>query len=219
MSEKVGRLAEVHLGKPGLPRGPHRLPPAKVRRVQRERLVRAALSTVAELGYGSTTVREIVRRAGVSLKAFYEHFEGKQHCLLTAIAESMQVLPRHLGDPAGDTAQERLRSVFRRPLEFFAAEPGVARAFHLELRAAGPEGRNLYFTVLRVFAGVILEWHERESPEAAALVPPELYRAAAGGSEQLVTELIDAGRTDELPGLAEVCAEFTLRLLGERDRS
>src|SRR2546421_3906225 len=43
MSEKVGRLAEVHLGKPGLPRGPHRLPPARVRRVQRERLVRAAL--------------------------------------------------------------------------------------------------------------------------------------------------------------------------------
>src|SRR4051812_13628204 len=58
MAEKVGRLAEVHLGKPGLPRGPHRLPPAKVRRVQRERLVRAALSTVADLGYAPTTVRE-----------------------------------------------------------------------------------------------------------------------------------------------------------------
>jgi TetR/AcrR family transcriptional regulator len=219
MSEKVGRLAEVHLGKPGLPRGPHRLPPATVRRAQRERLVRAALSTVADLGYGSTTVREIVRRAGVSLKAFYEHFHDKQDCLLTAIGESMQVLPRHLGDPAGATAEERLRSVFRRPLEFFAAEPEVARAFHLELRAAGPEGRALYFAVLRVFAGVIREWHERESPEAAAQVAPELYRAAAGGSEQLVTELIDAGRTDQLPELAGVCAEFTLGVLSPSARS
>jgi AcrR family transcriptional regulator len=205
MAETVGRLAEVHLGKPGLPRGPHRLPAAKVRRVQRERLVRAALSTVADLGYGSTTVREIVRRAGVSLKAFYEHFDDKQDSVLTAIGESMRVLPRHL-----DGAED-LETVFRRPLEFFAAEPEVARAFHLELRAAGPEGRALYFQVLRVFAGVIREWHKQERPESEAA--PELYRAAAGGSEQLVTELIDSGRTAELPGLAGACARFTIGVL------
>src|SRR3954467_5713332 len=193
MAEKVGRLAEVHLGKPGLPRGPHRLPAAKVRRGQRGRVVRAALSTVADLGYGSTTVREIVRRAGVSLKAFYEHFDDKQDSVLTAIGESMRVLPRHL-----DGAED-LETVFRRPLEFFAAEPEVARAFHLELRAAGPEGRALYFQVLRVFARVIQEWHESECPKAAGQAPPELYRVAAGGAEQLVTEMIDAGRTRELP--------------------
>src|SRR4051812_5437276 len=218
MSEKVGRLAEVHLGKPGLPRGPHRLPAAHVRRVQRERLGRAALSTVADLGYAPTTVREGVRRAGVSLKAFYEHFEDKQDCVLTAVRESMQVLPRHLGDPPGEDAEERLRSVFRRPLEFFAAEPEVARAFHLELRAAGPEGRALYFAVLRVFARVIQEWHESECPKAAGQAPPELYRVAAGGAEQLVTEMIDAGRTRELPELAEVCARFTLGVLAEPAR-
>jgi AcrR family transcriptional regulator len=180
--------------------------------VQRERLVRAALSTVSELGYASTTAREIVRRAGVSLKAFYEHFEDKQDCVITAVGESMQVLPRHLD------AGEDLETVFRRPLEFFAAEPEVARAFHLELRAAGPEGRALYFAVLALFANVIREWHKRERPEAAAQAAPELYRAAAGGSEQLVTELIDAGRTGDLPELAGVCAEFTLGVLRKPDR-
>src|SRR4051794_4193717 len=169
MSEKVGRLAELHLGNRGLPRGPHSLPAAQVRLVQRERLVRAALSTVADLGYAPTTVREVVRRAGVSLKAFYEHFDDKQDSVLSAIGESMDVLPRHLD------AEDGLETVFRRPLEFFAAEPEVARAFHLELRAAGPEGRALYFAVLRVFANVIREWHEREWPEAAAQAGPELY--------------------------------------------
>jgi AcrR family transcriptional regulator len=196
-----------------LPRGPHGLPAAEVRRVQRERLVRAAVDTVAELGYAATTVREVVRRAAVSLKAFYEQFEDKQDCVLKAIAESMQVLPRHLGDPSGATAEERLASIFRRPLEFFAAEPEVARAFHLELRAAGAEGRTLYFAVLRVFAGVVREWHEYEAPGAAAATRPELYRAAVGGGEQLVTELIDAGRTNDLPGLAEVCARLTYAVL------
>src|SRR3954463_59407 len=213
MAEKVGQLAEVHLGKPGLPRGPHRLPAAKVRRVQRERVVRAALSTVADLGYGSTTVREIVRRAGVSLKAFYEHFDDKQDSVLSAIGESMDVLPRHLD------AEDGLETVFRRPLEFFAAEPEVARAFHLELRAAGPEGRAPYFPVLGIFAKVLREWHQRERPDTAAGVAPELYRAAAGGSEQLVTELIDAGRTDELPELGAVSAQFTLGVLGGTGRS
>jgi AcrR family transcriptional regulator len=199
-----------------LPRGPHDLPAEEVRRVQRERLVRAAVETVAELGYAATTVREIVRRAGVSLKAFYDHFDDKQDCVLKAIAESMQVLPRHLDDPPGATPEERLASVFRRPLEFFAAEPKVARAFHLELRAAGPEGRALYFTVLRIFAGVVREWHEHEAPAAAAATRPELYRAAVGGGEQLVAESIDAGRTGELPELAELCAELTIGVLRER---
>jgi len=161
----------------------------------------------------------VVRRAGVSLKAFYEHFEDKQDCVLTAVGESMQVLPSHLDDPPGEDAEERLRSVFGRPLEFFAAEPEVARAFHLELRAAGPKGRALYFAVLDIFARVLREWHQRELPDAAAGVAPELYRAAAGGSEQLVTELIDAGRTDELPELAAVCAQFTLGVLGGTGRS
>ncbi len=178
--------------------------------MQRERLVRAAIDTVADLGYAATTVREIVRRASVSLKAFYEHFDDKQDCVLKAIAESMQVLPRHLDDPPGATPEERLAAVFRRPLEFFAADPAVARAFHLELRAAGPEGRALYFAVLQIFAGVIREWHALEAPAAAR---PELYRAAVGGVEQLVTEVIDAGRTGELPRLAGVCAELTTRIL------
>jgi AcrR family transcriptional regulator len=201
------------MGKSALPRGPHSLPPEEVRRVQRERLVRAAIDTVASDGYAAATVREIVRRAGVSLKAFYEHFESKQDCVLRAIAESMQVLPVHLDDPPGETAEERLGSVFRRPLEFFAREPAVARAFHLELRAAGREGRALYFEVLRIFAGVLREWHEREAPDAAAATSPERYRAAVGAGEQLVTELIDADRTAELPSLAEPCAELSAAIL------
>jgi AcrR family transcriptional regulator len=184
-----------------------------VQRVQRDRLVRAAVETVSGLGYAATTVREIVRRAGVSLKAFYEQFDDKQDCVLKAIAESMQVLPRHLDDPPGATPEERLAAVFRRPFEFFAAEPAVARAFHLELRAAGAEGRALYFAVLQIFAGVVQEWHDREDPAAAQVARPELYRAAVGAAEQLVTELIDAGRTDELPGLAGVCSELTIGIL------
>ena len=61
---------------------------------------------------------------------------------------------------------------------------------------------------------MIEEWHAREDPSAAAATAPELYRAAVGGGEQLVTELIDAGRTDELPALAGVCARLTAGVLG-----
>jgi AcrR family transcriptional regulator len=205
--------SEKPLAASGLPRGPHGLPAEEVRRVQRERLVRAAVETVADLGYAATTVREIVRRAGVSLKAFYEHFDDKQDCVLKAISDSMRVLPRELGDPPGATPEERLAAVFRGPLELFAAEPALARAFHLELRAAGAAGRELYFAVLEVFAGVVAEWHAREDPAGAGAARPELYRAAVGGAEQLVTELVDSGRTAELPGLAAVCAQVTTRVL------
>src|ERR671932_1794815 len=67
-----------------LPRGPHNLTRDDVLASQRERMIDAVAATVARKGYVATTVGDVVARAGVSRKTFYEHFQDKEDCFLAA---------------------------------------------------------------------------------------------------------------------------------------
>ena len=177
--------------------------------------MRAALSAVAELGYTPTTVAEIVRRARVSPNAFYDHFDGKQECVLRAIGEEMlQMRPEAALEMHGLAPDERLWAIVGRPLEFFASRPDLARAAHLELRAAGPGGRSLYFQALDHYAGVLAQWHRSVAAKAAAQTPARVYAVAAGGIEQMITERVHADRIGDLPELIELASELTRRTLG-----
>ncbi|MGA2164032.1 MAG: TetR/AcrR family transcriptional regulator, partial [Solirubrobacteraceae bacterium] len=66
----------------GLPRGPQALPRERVAEHQRERLVEAMVQAVSERGVVATTISDLVARAGISRRTFYEHFENKEDCLL-----------------------------------------------------------------------------------------------------------------------------------------
>src|SRR5262245_11563495 len=63
------------------------LAPDHVARNQKSRLEAAMVEAVARHGYAGTTLRELVRLAGVSKSTFYEHFESKQDCFLETFDE------------------------------------------------------------------------------------------------------------------------------------
>ena len=192
--------------------------PAEDASPQRDRLVRAAISALAELGWARTTVREVVRRARVSLRTFYEHFDDREDCLLTAFAEVEEEVAARVGSQlaarrADEPPVERLRAAFEANMAAWAAEPELAVVLHLELRAAGTAGRERYFAVIDRFARFCRAWHRTADPEAAAATPSEAYRMAMGAVEQLVTERVDEGRVEELPELAEPALRVTLATL------
>jgi len=54
----------------------------------RERIVRAAVESIAELGFQKTTASEITRRAGVTWGAVQHHFGGKDGILAAVLEES-----------------------------------------------------------------------------------------------------------------------------------
>jgi AcrR family transcriptional regulator len=60
------------------------LPQEIVQSTQRERLIAGAAEAVAEVGYARVTVGDILRHAGVSRKAFYEHFASRDECFEAA---------------------------------------------------------------------------------------------------------------------------------------
>jgi AcrR family transcriptional regulator len=100
-----------------------------VREVQRMWILSAVAKLAREKGPESLTVREIIARAGVSRRRFYELFESSRDCFEAAFEEALtkateQVLTASEG--RGDWVQ-RLRSGLLALLSFIDAEPELAR--------------------------------------------------------------------------------------------
>ena len=76
---------------PPLPRGRHAAPREVVWESQRGRLLAAMAEVVASKGYGAVAVRDVIARAGVSRKTFYEHFDNKEECFLAAYDAGVEV--------------------------------------------------------------------------------------------------------------------------------
>src|SRR4051812_43743942 len=72
--------------------GLRRLRREEVASSQRARLLRAMAEVAAEKGYANTVVADVIARAGVSRRTFYELFRDKQDCFLAAYAETVELL-------------------------------------------------------------------------------------------------------------------------------
>ena len=71
-----------------LPRGRHGLSREQVEASQRLRLMRAMAEVMAEKGYARTSVADILRRARVSRETFYELFDSKEDCFMSAFEQA-----------------------------------------------------------------------------------------------------------------------------------
>lgn len=64
---------------------PSGLPRGRVTEIQRSRMLAAALEAVEEVGYGRMTVAQVISRAKVSRKTFYDVFADREDCFLAAL--------------------------------------------------------------------------------------------------------------------------------------
>ena len=77
-------VVESDTVRPVLRPGPSAIPRGQVSAIQRERILSAVVETIAEVGYARMTVAQVIARARVSRKTFYEVFCGREHCFLAA---------------------------------------------------------------------------------------------------------------------------------------
>jgi AcrR family transcriptional regulator len=208
---KVGSLAGAHVDAPGLPRGRSSLPAKVVRAAQRERVLRALTEAAAEKGFGAVTIGDVVARARVSRKAFYDHFPDKETCFLAATDRGRELMFHQIAEAARAiaaeaTAEDRLRAGLRAYLEFMASEPEFARIFNLEMFGAEPKGYGQRRAESHArFAAMSRAWHQRARRQNPSWpeVPDEAYPAMVGATYELVVGYVREGRTDELPELEE----------------
>ena len=215
-----GLLARTHEGEPGLPRGKNRLPPAEVQAAQRARLLGAVVAAVAAGGYGDVTVADIVRGARVSRAAFYAHFTDKEDCFIAACREGGQLMIDGItaakrGLPAGASAEQVLRASLAEFLDFLAREPAFARAFYIDMPAAGPRAARLLRAANHSFARFNRAWHERarlDRPDWPA-VPDEAYYAVAGATAELVRAKVSQNMIDTVTDLEDTLVALHLAVL------
>ncbi len=177
-----------------LPRGPHRLAREEVLASQRGRMLDAMAEVVALRGYSAATVADVVDRAGVSRKTFYEHFRDKEECFLAAYDAGVEILMATMRD-AGDDVRSRIGAFLRT----LAAEPAFARTFVIEIGAAGPRALRRRQAVHEAFATMI-----GTAPEALACV---------GATNELVAREVSRDRFAQLPDLEDLVVSIYERLL------
>jgi AcrR family transcriptional regulator len=200
-----------------LPRGRHAAAREVVLASQRGRLLEAMATCVAERGYAATTVAEVVARAGVSRKTFYEHFADKRACFLAAWELGTEVLLARVEEVAEQATgwRERLRAGTEAFLEVLAAEPDFARSFMIEVLSVGDEALARRAEINERFAAVIARTHAVALAEGAALgpVPPWAFRAAAGAAWELIVEHLRTRGVEGLVALAPRIERIHLALL------
>lgn len=177
-----------------------------MREAARRRALAAMAAAVGERGYNDTTVRDVLIRARMSRRTFYELFDNREQCFLAAYDAARQELMQHLERHRvpGEAWSDHARAVLATALGFLARGPDVARLLVVEPVSAGARG---------------LERHERTMREladrlAASLTSDEHARAGAGEDlhlrceatvgalHRVVHSRIVEGRAGELPDLA-----------------
>ena len=134
-----------------LPRGRHGLSRDQVVGSQRDRILLALAEAMAEKGFVSTTVADVLLRAGVSRETFYQQFSSKVDAFSAAFdaaaellfAQAVAAFPAEgaggAGPAAPTTPLDRFEAAFSAYLDTLADNPAFARVFLVEVYAAGPE--------------------------------------------------------------------------------
>jgi AcrR family transcriptional regulator len=172
-------------------------------------MLEAMAQTVAIKGYAGATVADVVKRAGVSRKTFYEQFADKEDCFLAACDYAGTTLHDAIARAIADTEPpaERLELLVRSYLRALNASPRGAIAFIIEARAATPAIRAHHRRILERFA------------DLAAADPADagqrlLSLAGVIAIEDIAANEIAEGRADQLAELEDTLVDLALRVVG-----
>jgi AcrR family transcriptional regulator len=182
---------------PGLPRGPQALPREAVAAHQRERLFEAIIEAVNEQGFTATTISDLVSRAGISRRSFYEHFQNKEECLLAAYDAIVKRLTRRL-IAAADSAEswpERIEASIRELFEAAGDRPDLARLVCVEMGAAGPVGVQRWAQDAATLQRFITDGFAGAPGEGT--VPDPVARAIVGALRRILYSRVRAERSSK----------------------
>jgi AcrR family transcriptional regulator len=186
------------------------LTPELVAQHQRTRLMGAMIDAVARHGYAGTTLRELVRVAGVSKSTFYDHFESKQEAFL---ATSDEIVAR-VGEQVRNAYQtegdyrERLLAALATLMELVASEPQAATLATVETATLGKAGVEHRERSSGVLEEVVSDSFARSPAEVE--VPVVIVRAIATGIRGVVYRHLRCGTSGELPDLVEELTDWAL---------
>lgn len=194
-----------------LPRGPHALPQDVVVAHQRERLLDAAAAAMAEQGYAELTVRELIDRAGVSRRTFYQLFDDKMACVFAAHERAFGRLSKTIVDACRAEADWpcRVAGAVARALEFAVEAPAEAQLIVVACHTASePKLASRGHAAHEALADLLRSGRQQTE---VAHTPPELTeQAVVGAAMAVVGARLQAGEVDEMMLLAPELTQIVL---------
>jgi AcrR family transcriptional regulator len=187
---------------------------------QRARILDAVTRAVVDKGYARVTVADVVARAEVSRRTFYEQFQNKEDCFLAAYEAGAQaVMSDIVAALSAVSPAEGWRTRTRLALEAFtdslAASPEFARVFFVDILGAGHRAVELRQRVYDLFSERLGLLALRASQEDASIgaVPDLVLRALVGGIGELVQRHILTEGAASLGELAPALAQLAIQAI------
>jgi AcrR family transcriptional regulator len=175
-------------------------------------MICAIADAVSEHGYASTSVADVISRAGVSRSAFYEQFTDKEDCFLAAYDSGARAIHEAMvaaGDGLTDW-EDILDSVLGTWLAFLQADLAFTRAYMIEFWAAGDAARDRW-KQRRDRTGALLKLlHERVRAADPAVVPVSdtVIAAVVGGVNRVLISHVLSGSDEPLASLLPELKSF-----------
>lgn len=136
----------------------------------KEKLVAAASGLFSERWYGTVSVAEICRRAGLSNGVFYKYFQNKEELFKLILGTVADRIGAAIADIPGTTAARKITTFAESLLDFTRENPGPVSVFR--------EGQYRFFEYEQKLAHIYTEALSRALEREAGL--PE-YLFALGG--------------------------------------
>lgn len=178
------------------------------------RLMEAMAEVMSDNGYANITIADIVARARVSKRTFYECFASKQDCLLALcrhVSDHIMVVVLAALRPGLPWA-EQVREVTQGYLGAIKAQPVLMRSLYLEVYAAGAPGLAVRREVNQRFAELLRQQVDqaRVSESGIKSLSRPLATAVIAGVNELILQLLEEDQEAKLMSLVAPASELVL---------
>jgi AcrR family transcriptional regulator len=188
-----------------------------MRKVQREKILRAVVELVSRRGYHDTSVERICKVAPVSFATFRNHFRDKEECFLAAFDETVDEGVRRVAEAARGAEAEWadwIAAGLGALLAMIREEPALARVCLVESLTAGPVGIDRYEAAVRLCIPALERG--RTEAKAGSELPPLLEETIAGGVAWAIHRKVSLGEAEAVEALYGDLLETLLKpYLGE----
>jgi AcrR family transcriptional regulator len=183
-----------------LRRGP-KAPGESSRNAHRMKILSAVIHETAERGYAETSVGDISRRAKISRRTFYEHFDGKEAAFLAAFDVAVGILQAQVEAELGNAAvwTDRLRAGMSAFVDILTRNPALTRVFTIEVPRVGAEGSEHQRLFHEWWAGVLraevatARSHDAALAQVSCDLSVDLSAAVVRGMDGLVRSWLEHG--------------------------
>jgi AcrR family transcriptional regulator len=169
----------------------------------RRRLLDGLAAAIAETGYRTATVADVVRRARTSRRTFYEHFADKESCYLALLTEANLAMIRRITAAVDPQAprETQIRQAVEAWINWAEAAPAITLSWIRDLPALGAPARQQQREAMDGLVTMIQTLGGTEQWQGLRIgpAPRELAVLLLGGLRELIaTTVEDGGRIGDI---------------------